>query len=235
MARCARWIRLGLIEPLDLHASCAGLAAAQPRRAAPIVLWAQAKTPLLFAHERRLAWVEKNQYVYAIVAPALVVPGRAARWASWALSPAVATYRDFGLRAYLSGAEIRLQGRTVAGCTAAAIGECVVMASSFLFKFPATGSSARRGSASPDFRAWMREGLALAISEWAGHADGPAERALEAAFRTRVEAQYGWQFESSWPSALERRSIEAARASGFAPGSSPRAPETTISQVDFAG
>ena len=42
-----------------------------------------------------------------------------------------------------------------------------------------------------------------ALAEW-------AERDLEQAFRARVEAQHGWQFENSWPSAAERAAIADA-------------------------
>lgn len=43
----------------------------------------------------------------------------------------------------------------------------------------------------------------------------PSERfagAIEAALRARLEAQYGWQFDTSWPSPAERAAIDEARA-----------------------
>jgi lipoate-protein ligase A len=231
MAQSARWIRLGLVEPLDLHASYAGLAAAQPRSAVPIVLWAQAKTHLCLGQSQGLAeidprttlpvvrrplggglvWVDEQQYVFVVIAPARFAPGRPSRWFPWALSPAVATYRDFGLRAYLNGADIWLHGRKIAGSGAATIGECAVVASSFLVKFPAGRFAAAVASPSTGFRRWLREGLALAMTEWAEHGEAPPERALEATFRTRVEAQHGWQFENAWPTAAEQVAIEEAR------------------------
>jgi hypothetical protein len=39
----------------------------------------------------------------------------------------------------------------------------------------------------------------------------PAEPYLEALFRARIEAQHGWQFESSWLSAPERDAVSATR------------------------
>ena len=48
-----------------------------------------------------------------------------------------------------------------------------------------------------------------ALAEW-------VERDLEEAFRTRVEAQHGWQFDNSWPSVVERAAIADALAEEIA-------------------
>ena len=175
MLQRARWIRLGLVGPLELHAACAGLAAAQARDAEPIVLWAQARAYLS----------DEQQYAFAVIAPRRLAPGRPARWFAWALSPAIATYREYGLRAYLNGTDVWLHGRKIAGCSAATIGGCAVIASSFPVDLPAA------------------------------HAETPPERALEAALRARIEAQYGWQFDSAWPGEAEQAAIAEARADRF--------------------
>ncbi len=44
-----------------------------------------------------------------------------------------------------------------------------------------------------------------------GHA-GWTGRGLEQAFRGRIEAQHGWEFDTGWPSAAERLAIAGARA-----------------------
>lgn len=230
MGQAARWIRLGLLEPLALHASYAGLAAAQPAEAAPLVLWGQAKTHLCLGQSqgcaeldaavsvpvvRRplgggLVWVDESQYVFVLIAPRRLAPGRPARWFAWALSPAVATYRQFGLPAYLNGQDIWLHGRKIGGSGAATIGECAVVASSFLLEFPAERFAASVAAPSREFRAWLREGLELAMTEWADYGALPAERDLEAVFRARLEAQLGWRFESSWPTRAEQAAIAEA-------------------------
>jgi lipoate-protein ligase A len=230
MAQAARWIRLGLVEPLALHAAYAGLAAAQATDDAPLVLWAQAKTHLCLGQSqgpaeldpgvsvpvvRRplgggLVWVDEFQYVFVLIAPKRLAPGRPARWFTWALSPAVATYRHFGLPAYLNEQDVWLHGRKIAGSGAATIGECAVVASSFLLRFPAERFAESVAAPSQEFREWLRDGLALAMTEWAEHGALPAERELESVFRTRLEAQLGWQFENSWPSAAEQAAIAAA-------------------------
>jgi hypothetical protein len=133
------------------------LAAVQSSSAAPALLWAQ----------------EETQYLFALIAPRKLAPGRATRWLSWALSPAIATYRQFGLAAYLEDEAVYLHGRLIAGASVRAVGECAVVASSFLLQFPA------KCVAMPS-------------------------RDLEDAFRIRLEAQHGWQFDHSWPTAPER-------------------------------
>ena len=164
----ARWIRLGAIEPLDFEPLCAGLAAAQPASAPPALLWARAEA----------------EYLFALVAPRRLAPGRVARWLSWGVAPAVATYRQFGLAAYLQDETIWLHGRRIAECSARAIGECAVVASSFLRHFPAQCVAT------------------------------PSD-ALEEAFRLRLEAQHGWQFDHSWLGAkplVDRTDLAADRA-----------------------
>src|SRR5919206_1724187 len=157
----ARWIRLGALAQRDFDATCASLAAVQARTAAPILLWAE----------------EAARYLFALIAPLKYAPGRRDRWLSWGLASAVATYRQFEVPAYLDG-ELYLHGRDIAASRVAAIGECVVIASSFLMRFPG------RCVATPSFE-------------------------LEQAFRLRLEAQHGWTFDSSWPSAAEAVSLAA--------------------------
>lgn len=159
----ARWIRLGATEPYDFDAVSARLAAAQGAGAAPVLLWAQSQT----------------QYLFALIAPRKLAPGRAARWLSWGLAPAIATYRQFGLAAYLEGEAIWLHGRRIADSTVSAIGECAVIASSFLAHFPAQCLPT-------------------------------PSAALEEAFRLRLEAQHGWEFDHSWLGAIEKRAFVAA-------------------------
>src|SRR5438552_15700200 len=117
----ARWIRLGAVGPRAFDLVYARPAAVQSSGAAPALLWAQAET----------------QYLFALIAPRKLAPGRTTRWISWALAPAIATYRQFGLAAYLEDESIWLHGRRIAGSTVRAIGECAVVASSFLLQFPA--------------------------------------------------------------------------------------------------
>jgi len=149
----ARWIRLACPE---FDSACARLAQAQAGGAAPIVAWAQGDA----------------RHLFALVAPLKHAPGRRKRWFSWAAAPAAATYRQFGLPAYLEGEALWLHGRKIADGAVGSIGECALIGSSFLARFPAQCVAT------------------------------PA-RELEQAFRLRLEAQHGWQFDTSWPSEAE--------------------------------
>ena len=115
----ARWIRLGALAQREFDSAYASLAAMQPRGAAPILLWGE----------------EAARYLFALIAPLKFAPGRKDRWLSWGLASAVATYRQFGVPAYLDG-EIFLHGRDIAASKVMPIGECAVIASSFLMRFP---------------------------------------------------------------------------------------------------
>ena len=151
----ARWIRLGAVAQREFDATYAAIAAVQGQRAAPVLLWGE----------------EAARYPFALVAPLKFAPGRAQRWLSWGLAAAAATYRQFGVPAYLDD-ELFLHGHDIAQSRVSALGECAVIASSFLMRFP-------------------------------GSCVATPSRELEHAFRLRLEAQHGWEFDHSWLSAPE--------------------------------
>ena len=115
----ARWIRLGALAQREFDAAYASLASVQARTAAPILLWAE----------------EAARFPFALIAPLKYAPGRRDRWLSWGLAAAVATYRQFGVPAYLDG-EITLHARRIAQTRVGELGECAVVTSSFLMRFP---------------------------------------------------------------------------------------------------
>lgn len=166
MATAARWIRLEQNCRGLLRAAYGGFARAQPARAAPAVFWARD---------------DEDGFAYALVVPLRLAPGRPRRWRAWALAPAIATYRQFGQRAYLHDDELWLSGRRIAASEAAPVGVCAVIASIFLARLPQP------------------------------HADW-TEHNLVNAFRGRIAAQHGWQFDHSWPSEIERAAIAGALA-----------------------
>jgi hypothetical protein len=162
----ARWIRLERNCRAGLRATITGFALAQSARAAPAVFWARD---------------EDDDFSYALAVPLSLAPGRAKRWCPWALAPSIATYRQFGERAYLDGDSICLAGRKISAAEAAAVGGWAVMACRFLARPPSV------------------------TAFW-------TEANVEEAFRGRIEAQHGWQFDHSWPSTAERAAMGGALA-----------------------
>ena len=132
MAFAARWIRSTPVGPYDLHAACAGLALAQEIRAAPVVFWARTNAPVL----GEPCDIEEDRYAFALIVPLRLVPGRRSRWRAWALAPALAAYRHFGVHAYFDDDAICLNGRRIAACGAQRIGACALIVSSFLPRPP---------------------------------------------------------------------------------------------------
>jgi hypothetical protein len=176
-------MRLELGDPLEQWPAGAALSHVQARDSAPIVLWSR------FAMSQEA----DAHFGFAFIVPVHLAPGRPMRWPAWALSPALATYREFGLRAYLSGPEISVHGSTLATSRAERVNGCAVIAATLRIGMN-DGTKPPRGS---EFRNWLREGLGLAHTQW--NQDLLPERAFEAALRARIEAQHEWQFENSWP------------------------------------
>ena len=144
------------MESHDFRDAVWRLANAQRERAHPALLWAQSE----------------SEYLFALVAPRRLAPGRSTRWLSWGLAAAIATYRQFGLGAYLDAEAIWLHGRKIADGAVETVRHCVVVSSSFLVQFPS-------------------------------QCVPTPSRELEDAFRVRLEAQHGWQFDHSWPTETE--------------------------------
>jgi hypothetical protein len=153
----ARWIRLGVLNPIEFETATAYLALAQARDSQPMLAWGE----------------DEMNFAFALIAPRRLAPGRSARWSAWGLAAAVAAYRQFGVPAYFEQEGLWLHGRCIGDARVEVIGECVLVASTFLASFP------EKCVATPS-------GL------------------IEEAFRARLEAQHGWQFDHSWPAPHER-------------------------------
>ena len=193
--RQARWIRLELSDPLEQWPVGAALSHVQASEAAPIVLWNRFSASAAGSAE----------FGFTFIVPAHLAPGKSARWAAWALSPALAAYREFGLRAYLEGGDIYTHGKRIAAGRIERVNGCAVATANLRACFDETPAS-ERGAA---FRAWLREGVGLALTQLGD--DALSERSFESALRARIEAQHEWQFENSWPDAAELKAIESAR------------------------
>jgi hypothetical protein len=115
MAQAALWMRMRFASGGELQSACAGLAAAQPAAADPILVWLRSA----------------GECAFALIAPCRIAPGRAWRWLAWGVMPAVATCRQYGLPAYLEGDAIWLHGRREAEVCAMRVGACAVIEGAF--------------------------------------------------------------------------------------------------------
>ena len=136
--------------------------------------------------------MEPGEFIFALLVPLRLAPGRRARWVSWGLSPLVAALRRFGLAAYLEGGSILVQAQRIAGGYAQECGSCALV----LGRFPA------------EIRADSRQ--RLRFDAWLAALDREARaRQVLAAFRASLEAQYDWQFDTAWPTEAELAAIKA--------------------------
>lgn len=194
MSRPARWIRLDTRGVAGVSAACRGFARTLEQGAAPVCLWGRAAEPVWLDDG---LWAEPGEFVFAIIVARHRAP-RASRWLAWGLSPVVAALRRFGAHAYLDGQDIRMYGTRIAGGRAREIEGCAVVMGTFPadppIEPPESGERGRLLEIDPWLDALNREGRA---------------RQMLAAFRSAVEVQHGWEFDTGWPSDTERSALDA--------------------------
>jgi len=227
----ARWVDLGRTDPLTFHATYAGVAAASQGRLLPAVIWGRVGAHVCLGQSQGMCeladlldvpvlrrplgggavWVDDMQLSYALVAPLESVPRRHVDWYGWALSPAIATFREFGLTVERVAEDLWLGGRKIAGSGAATIGSSAVVASSFLLRFPRERFARAVATASPAFSAKLLEALALAMTDWAEHGVVPDEGSVRARFQRALAGRLGWRLEPGALSAVEAAEVQSWR------------------------
>jgi hypothetical protein len=190
----ARWIRLDPEGVSGVVAVCRGFARSPGGTGDPVCLWGRATAPVRLDDG---LWAEAGEYVFALVVPMRFVPGRRDRWLAWGLSPVVSALRRFGAHAYLDADAICLHGRRIGGGSAREVEGCAVILGAFPGEAPRPAEKAERGKLL-EFDPWLS----------ALNREGRAKQVL-AAFRTALEAQHGWQFDTAWPSEAELSAITA--------------------------
>lgn len=228
----ARFIDIGLLEPLEFHATYTGIAEALQHDAAPVVVWGRSTPHISLgqSQDRRLelaadldvpvvtrplgggaVWIDEAQHCLILIAPLTQAPARPADWFAWGLAPVIATYRRFGLRVTRREQDVWLAGRKISGSGAATLGKSAVFASSFMLRFPAAKFARCIFSASPGFRDWLAAGLQHAMTDWQSHQLPPSAAELRRTFRSGVEHACGWRLADSGLSSAELAALDAAR------------------------
>lgn len=192
MDQPARWIRLDPDGVSGLVGVCRGFARSPGGSGDPVCFWGRAEAA---ARLDDGLWAEPGEFVFALLVPVRLAPGRRDRWLAWGLSPLVAALRRFGAHAYLDGDAVCLHGRRIGGGSAREIDGRAAIFGVFPGEPPRPAEEAERGKLleiDPWLSALNREGRA---------------RHLLAAFRNALEVQHGWQFDTAWPSEAELTSI----------------------------
>lgn len=228
-----RWIDVGLIDPVDFHSAYMGIAESQSWDGQPVVLWGRTTRHLCLGQHQShgaelaagqnvpvlrrplgggLVWLDEFQYCYVLIVPRHYAPPRPQQWFEWGLAPAVDVYDYFGLPVCQQAQDLWLSGRKIGGSGAATIGECAVLASSFLLHFPRETFAASVACPSEGFRTWLGEALGEAMTDWRSHQTPPHPDDLAAAFRRALERRMGWHLVDSGITDNEAAARETARA-----------------------
>lgn len=226
-----RWIDLGRVAPLELHAAYAGIAYAMQAASAPVVVWGRSTDHLCLGQSqgwcevepdvavpvvRRLlgggaVWIDEHQHCYALIAPRQLAPVVPGQWFGWGLEAARLTLRRFGLPARRVGADLWVRGRKIAGSGAATLGGAAVLASSFLMRFAHERFAHAVSAPSPGYRRWLEAALHEAMTDWETEQEPPREDLLAAAFRQTLALTLGWRLEDDTLTASEQDAIREAR------------------------
>lgn len=194
MDQPARWIRLDPDGVSGVVAVCRGFARTPGGSGDPVCLWGRATAPVRLDDG---LWAEPGEFVFALLVPLRFVPGRRDRWLAWGLSPLVAALRRFGAHAYLDGDALCLHGRRIGGGSAREIDGCAAILGAFPGEPPRAPEEADRGKLL-EFDLWLSE----------LNREGRARQVL-AAFRSALEQQHGWQFDTGWLSEAELSAVTA--------------------------
>lgn len=227
----ARCLDLGCTDPWTFHSTYAGIAEARSDDLLPTVVWGCVAPHVCLGQSQGLCelanvqdvpvvrrplgggtvWVDELQLSYALVAPLASVSPRHADWYAWALGPAIATFRRFGLAVERHAEDLWLDGRKIAGSGAATIGRSAVVASSFLMHFPRARFARAIAAASPRFGTRLLEALDLAMTDWSEHAPVPEGARVKAAFEAAVAGKLEWHLQPGEVSVAEAAEIRSWR------------------------
>lgn len=234
----ARWIDLGGLEPLDLHATYTGVAAAQEDRSAPILLWGRARQGHISIGASQCAteelnldqcreqgipviqrplgggnvWIDEHQPCLFVVLPRAFAPHRHPELFSLCLAPLIDVYRSYGLSAHQVGVQdLWSEGRKILGSGAATIGRSMVFGTSFLLRFDVRRFAGLMHCESENTRQWLIELLETGVTDWLSEGVTPDVAELARRVKGRFEQRMDWRLSDASLSQTEREVIEEAR------------------------
>jgi lipoate-protein ligase A len=217
---CARWLDLGVVEPVYFHA----LYQAVAESGGPAVLLGQVDAHFCLGQSQSrsaelaqitdvsvlrrplgggMVWVDAQQLSVLLLAPRGGWGRRPADWSAAALAPMIRTCQRFGLDVARHGEDLWLDGARIAGSGSASLGHCDVVASSFLLRFDARAFARGVRPVSAGFSDWLAVALADAVRDWASWGVEPAMSQVKQVFREELRRTLGWQLEDSRPTPQE--------------------------------
>lgn len=225
-----RLLDLGLVSPAFWHKAYPYLAESMPPESGPILLCGRTAAHFcLGAHQGQSleltadcdipvlqrplggggVWLDEQQLLLVLILPRHWTNGkRPVQWFDALLQPMRATYRHFGIEAERIVHDLWYQGKKLAGSGAASIGQAGLVASSFLFQFPAQRFAACIAAPSEGFREWLSQALTDAVTDWRSIAPPPAKCELLQQLLHELKSHLGCEISQTALSAAEQAAIE---------------------------
>ncbi len=226
-----RLVDLGLVQADVWHKAYQHLAESLPAEGNPILLCG--RTPAHFclgAHQGQSlelaptcnipvlqrplggggVWLDEQQLLLVLILPHNWISGkRPTQWFDALLQPMRKTYAHFGIAAERVVHDLWFQGKKLAGSGAASMGRAGLVASSFLFRFPAEHFAACIAAPSAGFRQWLGEALGEAVTDWHSIAPVPAQCELMQQLQRELKTHLGCAITHSVLTAAEQTAIAA--------------------------
>jgi lipoate-protein ligase A len=232
-----RWLDLGDLSPVDLHAAYTGLARGLEPDDPPLLLWARPDRPHLsigasqsvsadldLAHcdaqgipviQRPLGggtvWLDGDQECFFFIVHESRVPGGHRGLFDLCLDLVVDWFRGMGLAVRrVGGQDLWAGGHKIMGSGAATQAGSLVFGASVLRHFPAREFARCIRVPSPGFRDWLADALAEGMTDWRAQGLDPDTTSLQEGLRETCRLQ-GWTLEPWGLDAGNRAVLAEAR------------------------
>lgn len=234
-----RWLDLGELAPLELHATYAGLAGSLGPGDAPILFWARPGRPHLSLGASQQAsadldlagcgqlgvevvqrplgggtvWLDREQECFFFILPQSVVQGGHQGLFDLCLAVVADWFAAAGLPVHrVGGQDLWLAGRKIMGSGAATLGRALVFGASVLRSFPARDFARCIRAPSEGFRDWLADALAEGMTDWRAQGLDPGAAELKQGLKEACRRLRGWSFVDWLPDTATREAIAEARA-----------------------
>lgn len=232
-----RWLDLGDLPPVDLHAAYTGLARAMGPEDSPVLLWARSDRPHLsigasqsvsadldmsYCHAEGIpmiqrplgggtVWLDGDQECFFFIVHQSRVPGGHRGLFYLCLDLVVDWFQAMGLAAHrVGGQDLWAGGRKIMGSGAATQAGALVFGASVLRHFPARAFARCIRAPSPGFRDWLADALAEGMTDWRSLGLDPDTASLQSGLHETCARRQGWTLAPWEPDARHRAALAEA-------------------------